>query len=300
MRTKRSERRGELPARGYRVFFRFVLVAAVAVLASGCWSVRPKEHIEFHRAVGIGRDDLRAGIPLSMEIDRDRLVATAPLETGEIALYYVNAPTVRRGELSAANDVTRIDVVAADGVAPRRLERGSGEYARTLAAFPVLQAYSERHWGFDDPDEEDGPVHHLPGGGLRWDVSFSLPGPAGSGRITFQALGTEERGTRSIFLFVTPPDGERHRYSLNRSTYDVTRRMTARTQRLFRSVAWDGRYLLLYDRLIDTKSGQETELVDRAPTTFVDHMVFRDGDIAAVVYGSRRISKEIVISSDES
>ncbi|MFA7566696.1 MAG: hypothetical protein WCY01_06685 [Alkalispirochaeta sp.] len=307
------------------------VVGVSAALLGGCWSVRPEEHIEFHGAVGLDRADLAAGTRVRMEYERDQLVATAilgapsglagvlgaeGLEKPAVALFYVDRRDAGRSDLDG-KDVTRIRVVRGGdgtngaGTEVGWLERESSEFAAALRVFPILTDFREQSVGFDDPDD-DGLVKVILGDDLQWNVSFTVNPGSGTAETTgmmgmammagvdesvvvrFQAAGTKENRTRSIFLFVTRSDGERFRYTLKRGTYDVTRRLTARTQRLFRSVSWDGRFLLVYNRLIDTTTGAETVLFDRAPTTFVDHMV-RRGGVTAVVYGSPRISKRVVV-----
>jgi hypothetical protein len=287
-----------------------LLLASVTL--SGCWTIRPEEHIEFSPALALERTELADGATVVTEAGRDRLIATAVLPVGAVALYYVDGTDADRPDLTAS-DVSRIVLVPLSEAAPESL-RTIGTCDDALLFFPLLSQYREESIGYDDDDAERRSPSVVGTGivgadrPLQWRFSVVVPPPppevvssgevpSGDVTVEFRLAGTEEDDTRSIFVFIRAGGEELTRFTLPRSTFGMKERLDPEVQRVVRSIRRDHRYLLVADRIIDLRNGETRRLYERAPASYVDHIAWDPvQEIAGIVYGSWRITKQLRIA----
>ncbi len=279
-------------------------LAVVLMVLSGCWTVQPERYIEFTSPLEMDRADLAAGTPVSMEIENDRLVATAVIPGGATALFYVDRTREDDPHLTAADVSRTVIVPAPDGGASSLRAMETCDDA--LLFFPVLTDFRSATAGFEEPGEDDpGPIFwSTPSDGrsLFWQMMITVPAPAGAPTgvgpvsVEFRVSGSEEGDTRRIFVFVRAGGAEVVRFSLPRTTFGMKELLDAEVQRLLRSVRRNDRYLLIHDRLVDLSEGTVTPLTDRNPGSYIDHISWDPAQgVAAFVYGTPRISKKLVV-----
>jgi len=311
--------RTSLPGASRPVAFVALLAIVVGVL-SGCWTIRPEEHIEFSRALELDRAELADGATIVTEAGRDRLIASSVLPGGAVALYYVDVADADHPDLTAA-DVSRIVLVPPSEAASESL-RTIGTCDDALLFFPLLSAYREKSIGYDDDDDADPRALSGVGSGyldgdrpLQWRFAVTVPPPPpgiasfdadraspgnGPGPVTveFRLAGTEEDDTRSIFVFIRARGEEVTRFTLPRSTFGMKERLDPEVQRVLRGIRRDHRYLLVADRMIDLRTGETRRLYEGAPASYVDHFVWDPVQgIAGIVYGTWLVTKQLRIAA---
>lgn len=279
------------------------VISFVVLFLTGCWSVRPGDYIEFGTPIDAERSILAEGVAVQTEAGNDRLVASALLPDGATALYYADRRLAGDPDLTA-EDVRRVVLIPAQNDAARSLA-AMETCDDALLFFPILQDYREEHVGYEEPDE--GWYDEDAERALSWRFSVSLVSGFGAARprrsvtVEFRAVGSTERGTRTVFVFVRPEDGDAIRFTIPRSAFDIEERLSPRVQRMLRSIAWDGRVVYVAGRRVDTDSGEIVALYERAPHSYIDHIAVAGnerggiGDGAALIYGSRRVTKAMVV-----
>lgn len=276
-----------------------VLILPIAVLLAGCWTLRPGENIELSDRLDTTRESLAGAPELEMELDGLRLVATALPEDSGPLFYYADRWASRDSDLTASEVEAILTLPSEESVEQnlRPLEPKSEEFQNALAFFPELHGYRERSRGYEEPEEKErSNLFSSPfeTGALRWEFSYRLEEHNEPLTVFFYFRGNEEDDTRSIQVRLRAPEGGETTVRLNPETLGMKERTDAEVQRLLRAVTWDGkRYALLFDRIVDLDTGEETPLLWRVPSSYVDHIVLsEDRSRAQLIYGEFRITKQ--------
>lgn len=276
------------------------LIAITAIALTGCWTIYPERYVVFHQPIEISRETLSQATTVKMEIQndtggRDELVASVPLSDGALALYYVPRHDVDRVDLTP-NDLSRVIVIDPTGEPVGMLNDDA------VDSFPVIRGFRETDSGYDEP-EDDTPVRYTDGS-LRWRFAFSVIDSARSEAppvsVDFSVSGSDEDDTRSIFVSIQGENesgrSQTIRFSLPRTVFGMKERLDAEVQRLIRSVHHRGDLVFVFDRVVDLSNRSVRQIVTEVPGSFVDHIsIADDGSVAAIIYGTRRITKDAIV-----
>ncbi len=277
-----------------------ILVLTIAL--TGCWSLRPSEHIEFIEPVAAERSILDDASPLLLEKDDVRLVGAANVGPGQTAFYYVPRAAALDAHLNTA-DVVEIDIYADGDVRPAD---SAIEFADARDRFPRVFDYRERKWGYEVPEEDDVPGFVDPAAfttdRLRWEFTFRVaaysPDVDDESMLSVHVVaeGTQEDNTQRIRAYFSTEDHENVRVDLPRTTFGIKRGMDAEIQRFMRSIVWNGRdTAIVSDRVVDLDRGNSYRLVDRAPTEYIEQVIAVPGSqVVTFVFGDYRVTKRVV------